>query len=87
MNDNTNKSNRFTDFHAGRFLREELDRSGHDSEWLSAQTGVPIEELEKLYTEPNMDALLFVRLGNPLRPHFFDRLHERIFGPHPDDVA
>ena len=78
---------RFSDFHAGRFLREELEYSGHDTTWLAEQTGLTPEELEQLFVLANMDAMLFVRVGYPLRPHFFDRVHERIFGSQPDDTS
>ena len=88
-NDNITDNNRFdhfSDFHAGRFLREELDYSGHDTEWLAAQTGMTVEELESLFEQPNMDAMLFVRVGHPMRPHFLDRVHEQIFGPPRDEA-
>ena len=78
---------RFSDFHAGRFLREELESSGHDTAWLAEQTSMTPAELERLFEQPNMDAMLFVRVGHPLRPHFFDRLHERIFSSQPDDTS
>lgn len=72
--------NRFSTFHAGRFLREELEWSGHDSEWLAACTGMEKSVVEALLGRDNMDAELFVRLGNHIGQHFFDRLHAVIFG-------
>lgn len=72
--------NRFEEFHAGHFLREILQEEGHDLAWLAASTRVPIEILDCILTQPNMDAELFVRLGKPMEPLFMQRVHEVIFG-------
>lgn len=71
------------DFHAGRFLRETLNGSGHDVPWLAEKTGMPQAELETLFDMPNMDAELFIRTGLPLDPLFMQRVDELIFGPPP----
>lgn len=42
------KSNPHVVFHAGRFLTQLLDGSGHDMEWLAGQIRVGIGELEAL---------------------------------------
>lgn len=68
------------DFHAGRFLRETLDGSGHDVLWLAARLGMAQAELEALLAQPNMDAELFVRMGLPMEPLFMQRVDEMIFG-------
>ena len=75
-----NLSNRFTNFHAGHFLREVLAISGHDVAWLAVQTGRQETEIERLFAQPHMDALLFVSIGNPLGKVFYDQIHEEIFG-------
>ena len=76
------KSNPYVVFHAGRFLTQLLDGSGHDMEWLAGQIRVGIGELEALLCQPNMDAELFVRLG------LFDKLDRIILhGNHPDEVS
>ena len=36
--------------------------------------------VEALVDQENMDAKLFVQLGNHLGSHFFDRLHVIVFG-------
>lgn len=82
------KSNPHVVFHAGRFLTQLLDGSGHDMEWLAGQIRVGIGELEALLCQPNMDAELFVRLGLPFGPVFFDKLDRLILhGNHPDEVS
>ena len=68
------------DFHAGRFLRETLDGSGHDMAWLALRTGMTPAELEALLAQPNMDAELFVRTGMPMDPLFMRRVEEMVFG-------
>ena len=70
----------YGDFHAGNFLRNILQEEGHDTAWLAASTRVPIEILECILTQPNMDAELFVRLGLPMEPLFMQRVDEMIFG-------
>lgn len=72
-------NNRFSAFHAGRFLQESLQESGHDVAWLAAKTGRTVPEIEALLALPNMDAELFVRMGYPMGPFFFDRVHKEIF--------
>lgn len=67
-------------FHAGNFLRDLLKKEGHDLAWLAASTRVPVEILDCILTQPNMDAELFVRLGKPMEPLFLQRMHEVIFG-------
>ena len=74
-----NNADGFPDFNAGRFLREELAYSGHDTAWLAEQTGMSVAELERLFAMRNMDALLFVRTGHPLGDHFLQRIHRMIF--------
>ena len=80
---NTSKDNvslRPGEFHAGRFLRETLDDSGHTLAWLAARTGMTHAELAALFAMPNMDAELFVRIGLPMGQIFKQRVHEMIFG-------
>ena len=72
--------NRFEEFHAGLFLRNVLQEEGHDLAWLAARTRVPVEILDCILTQPNMDAELFVRLGMPMQPLFMQRVDEAIFG-------
>jgi hypothetical protein len=81
------KYNAFPDFHAGLFLREELAYSGHDSAWLAEQTGMTPAELERLFTLPDMDAMLFVRAGHPLGEHFLDHIHAIIFAKHKTETV
>ena len=78
-------SNRFDDFHAGNFLRNILQEEGHDMAWLAASTRVPIEILDCILTQPNMDAELFVRLGLPMEPLFMQRVDEMVFGKQPGE--
>ena len=73
-------SNKFDGFHAGNFLRNILQEEGHDMAWLADKTRVPIEILDCILTQPNMDAELFVRLGRPMEPLFLQRVDEMIFG-------
>ena len=73
-------SNRFDDFHAGNFLRDVLQEEGHDLAWLAASTKVPVEILDCILSQSNMDAKLFVSLGLPLQPLFMQRVDESIFG-------
>ena len=75
------------DFHAGHFLCNILQEEGHDMAWLAAKTGVPVEILNCILTQPNMDAELFVRLGMPMQPLFMQRVHESIFGKQPGELA
>ena len=77
--------NRFEEFHAGHFLREILQEEGHDMAWLASCTGVPVDILDCILSQSNMDAELFVRLGMPLQPLFMQRVHESIFGKRPDE--
>ena len=79
--------NRFSDFHAGHFLRDILQEEGHDVAWLAAHTGRDVAFLENLMEQPNMDAMLFVRIGKPLDPLFMQRVHESIFGQQPAEVV
>ena len=81
----TGKSNQasfngFATFHAGRFLQEELLRSGHNVEWLAECMGMEKASVEGLFGQDNMDAKLFVQLGNHIGNRFFERLHVIIFG-------
>ena len=85
MNSNTD-FNRFSKFHAGHFLRQLLQEEGHDVSWLANRLSVPYEFLNCILEQPNMDAELFVRLGNPLEPLFLQRMHEVIFGEQTDAV-
>ena len=75
-----NDFNHFAKFDAGLFLRQLLQEEGHDLAWLAANTRAPIEILDCILTQPNMDAELFVRLGKPMEPLFLQRVHEVIFG-------
>ena len=72
-------NSRFSAFHAGRFLQESLQESGHGVAWLAAKTGRTVPEIDALFAMPNMDAELFVRIGYPMGSFFFDRVHEAIF--------
>ena len=76
---------KFGDFHAGRFLQETLELSGHDIEWLACHTDSDVEALEVLFTKPNMDAERFVAIGRPMGAMFFDRLHEVMFSSAPKE--
>ena len=69
-----------TDFHAGQFLREVMRASGHDEVWLSIQTGMDQKALEALLNQSNMDARLFVEVGERMQPLFFQRVDEMVFG-------
>lgn len=73
-------SNRNEEFHAGRFLQESLQRSGFGIEWLAEKTDSDVEALEMLFTQPNMDSELFVKIGRPLGKAFFGFLEVTIFG-------
>lgn len=64
---------------AGKFLQDELAKSGHDVAWLAEQTGREPAFLEDLFKQSNMDAELFVRMGLPLGDPFFASLHALIF--------
>lgn len=77
--------NRFDDFHAGNFLRDVLQEEGHDLDWLAASTRVPVEILDCILSQSNMDAELFVRLGKPLEPLFMQRVDEMVFGKQPGE--
>ena len=72
-------NNRFSEFHAGRFLQQCLQASGHDVEWLARKTDSDIEAVETLFEMVNMDAELFVKMGKPMGDAFFDRVHKEIF--------
>jgi len=74
--DTNNLSNTF---HAGRFLQQCLQASGHSEEWLADKTGRAVETLDALFALPNMDAELFVRTGMPMGAFFFNRVHKEIF--------
>ncbi|MBO6024498.1 MAG: hypothetical protein J6P83_06560 [Bacteroidales bacterium] len=65
---------------AGKFLQDELAKSGHDVAWLAEQTGKDQAFLEDLFKQSNMDAELFVRMGLPFGDPFFESLHMAIFG-------
>lgn len=67
------------DFHAGKFLKESLERSGCTIEWLAKKTGMEVPELECIFKQSNMDAVLFTNIGNHFGMTFFDTLHEVIF--------
>lgn len=68
------------DFHAGHFLRDVLQEEGHDTAWLADRLSIPPEILSCILTQPNMDAELFVRLGMPMQPLFFQRVDELVLG-------
>lgn len=72
--------NRFTNFHAGHFLQECLQRSGFSIEWLAEKTESDVAAIEVLFTQPHLDAELLVRMGIPMGEAFFSRVHEEIFG-------
>lgn len=78
-----NGFNRFAKFDAGLFLRQLLQEEGHDLAWLAASTKVPIEILDCILSQRNMDAELFVRIGLPMQPLFLERVDEMIFGKQP----
>jgi hypothetical protein len=77
----------FSDFHAGNFLRDILREEGHDLAWLAASTKVPVEILDCILSQSNMDAELFVRFGMPLQPLFMQRVEEAIFGKQPAEAV
>ena len=72
-------NNRFSAFHAGHFLQQCLQASGHSMEWLARTTDSDIEAVETLFEMVNMDAELFVRMGMPMGNDFYDRVHKEIF--------
>ena len=72
--------NRFGAFHAGHFLRDLLQEEGHDMGWLANRLSMPLEILDCILEQPNMDAELFVRIGHPMQPLFMQRVDEMIFG-------
>ena len=78
---------RFSDFHAGHFLRALLQEQGRDVPWLAARTDRDTEAIDLLLEQANMDAKLFVSLGLPLEPLFMQRVDEVIFGEQPAEVA
>ena len=69
-----------TSFHAGHFLRGLLEEQGHDAAWLASRTGHDPKWVANLLEQPNMDAMLFVRMGRPLEPLFMRRVNEMVFG-------
>lgn len=69
-----------TDFHAGHFLREVMCEAGRDTVWLAGKTGMTEEALQALFEKPNMDACLFVKVGEWMQPIFFQRVDEMVFG-------
>ena len=71
------------DFHAGHFLCNILQEEGHDVPWLADRLHMPVEILDCILSQSNMDGELFVRLGMPLQPLFMQRVHESIFGQQP----
>ena len=50
--------NPYQEFHAGRFLQESLQESGHGVAWLAAKTGRTVPEIDALFAMPNMDAII-----------------------------
>ena len=78
---------RFSDFHAGHFLRALLQEQGHDVPWLAARTDSDTDALDLLLEQADMDAKLFVSLGLPLQPLFMQRVDEVIFGEQPDETV
>ena len=50
--------NPYQEFHAGRFLPESLQESGHGVAWLAAKTGRTVPEIDALFAMPNMDATI-----------------------------
>ena len=73
-------SNRNIEFHAGRFLKESLRRSGFSIEWLAEKMGYSVETMEKLFVQPNIDTELFVDIGRPMGEAFFGSLDVTVFG-------
>ncbi len=67
------------EFHAGKFLLKEMIGMNHDVEWLSAHSGYDVEFLLQLFQQSNMDALLFVKIGNAIGPAFFKDLNRLMF--------
>ena len=80
MKKNCKSHNVSDDFHAGRFLREVMCEAGRDTVWLAGKTGMTEEALQALFEKPNMDARLFVKVGEWMQPIFFQRVDEMIFG-------
>ena len=71
--------NTATCFHAGRFLSEMLEGQGHDVQWLAAKTGIGEEAVRQLLGWANMDAALFVQMGEAVAPDFLQRLEAVMF--------
>ena len=69
----------FSDFNAGRFLRGELAKSGHDVAWLAERSGYEQDYIARLFLQSNMDAELFVSVGRHLGESFFAALDAIIF--------
>ncbi|MBR5169775.1 MAG: hypothetical protein IKW85_04340 [Muribaculaceae bacterium] len=68
-----------TRFHAGRFLSEMLEGQGHDVQWLAAKTGIGEEAVRQLLGRSNMDAALFVQMGEAVTSDFLQRLEAVMF--------
>ena len=64
---------------AGGFLRQALETEGHDAAWLAERTGMEPAALGTLLAHANLDAALFVRLGEAIRPDFLFLLDNLIF--------
>ena len=83
MNTTKKSTKGASDFHAGRFLSDVMHEAGHDTKWLASQARMDEDVLIDLLNQPNMEAELFVRMGIPLEPLFFQRVDEMVFGTHP----
>ena len=70
------------DMHVGHYLSLELEAHGHDVRWLAERTGMETEQLRLLLASANMEAALFVRLGETIDPHFLQGLEQRMLAGH-----
>ncbi|GEM_PF-5419319 len=71
-----------THFHAGQFLSAMLQSQGHDAQWLAAKTGTNENAVRQLLGRDNMDAALFVKMGEAFAPDFLQRLEAVMFESH-----
>lgn len=72
-------ANTATSFHAGQFLSEMLQCQGLDTQWFAAKTGMGEEAVRQLLGRSNMDAALFVQMGEAVAPDFLQRLEAVMF--------
>ena len=67
------------EFHAGRYLSGLLAVEGRNAEWLADEAGMSPAEVSRLLACSNMEAALFVHLGEAASPDFMQGLDRLIF--------